>query len=157
VLWHHNFMPIQAVLFRRELFDAYGGFDPDLEQLEDWNLWVRYSLKRDFAMVEKVTSLYRVPARADQAADRQQVLDDYYAKATAKHALLHLDLNPNDVVALAQGYAQQPQFAAAALPPPPSARPLSGVRRFVLAVPGLRLLYHPLRSLYRGSARLRGH
>jgi GT2 family glycosyltransferase len=157
VLWHHNFMPIQAVLFRRELFDAYGGFDPDLEQLEDWNLWVRYSLKRDFAMVEKVTSLYRVPARADQAADRQQVLDDYYAKATAKHALLHLDLNPNDVVALAQGYAQQPQFAAAALPPPPSARPLSGVRRFVLAVPGLRLLYHPLRSLYRGYTRLRGH
>jgi hypothetical protein len=149
-------MPIQAVLFRRELYQAHGGFDPELDQLEDWNLWVRYSLRRDFAMIEKVTSLYRVPARPDHAADRQQVLDDYYAKAVAKHGQLQLALNPNEVVALAQGYARQ--TGVAVLPPPvPAARPLAGLRQFVLRTPGVRLMYHPLRRLYQGLRRLRGY
>jgi GT2 family glycosyltransferase len=156
VLWHHNYMPIQAVLFRRELFEEHGGFDPELDQLEDWNLWVRYSLRRDFAMVEKVTSLYRVPARPDHAADRQQVLDDYYAKAVAKHGQLQLALNPNEVVALAQGYARQ--TGVAVIPAAPAAsRPLSGLRKLVLRTPGLRLLYHPLRGLYGRLRRLRGY
>jgi len=158
VLWHHNYMPIQAVLFRRELFEEHGGFDPELDQLEDWNLWVRYSLHRDFAMVEKVTSLYRVPARPDHAADRQQVLDDYYAKAVAKHGQLQLALNPNEVVALAQGYARQTGLAVVPpAVPAPAARPLAGLRRLVLGTPVLRLMYHPLRRLYHALRRVRGY
>ncbi len=75
ILWHHNFMPIQAVLFRRELYEQYGGFCGDLENLEDWNLWVRYTQSRDFMLVPKVTSLYRVPADEGKALERQQSLD----------------------------------------------------------------------------------
>ena len=47
-LWHHNFMPIQAVLFHRSLFERYGGFAEDMHQLEDWNLWTRYTMQDDF-------------------------------------------------------------------------------------------------------------
>ncbi len=151
VLWHHNYLPIQTVLFRRELYEQNGGFDVDLDQLEDWNLWVRYSLHRDFMMVDKVTSLYRVPARADHAADRQQVLDDYYAKAVAKHGQLKLQLSPNDVVAMTQGFSLQPQIPS----PVPAERPLAGLRRVVVSTPGLRLLYHPLRRVYHRLKRLR--
>ena len=34
----------------------------DMDQLEDWNLWTRYTLEDDFVMVDKTTSKYRVPA-----------------------------------------------------------------------------------------------
>lgn len=133
------------------MYEQNGGFDVDLDQLEDWSLWVRYSLHRDFMMVDKVTSLYRVPARADHAADRQQVLDDYYAKAVAKHGQLKLQLSPNDVVAMAQGFSLQPQIPS----PVPAERPLAGLRRVVVSTPGLRLLYHPLRRVYHRLKRLR--
>ena len=61
-LWHHNFLPIQAVLFHRSLYERHGGFAEDMDQLEDWNLWTRYTLEDDFVLVEKTTSKYRVPA-----------------------------------------------------------------------------------------------
>ncbi|MEO8848820.1 MAG: glycosyltransferase family 2 protein, partial [Casimicrobiaceae bacterium] len=59
-LWHHNFLPIQAVLFHRCLYERHGGFAEDMDQLEDWNLWTRYTLDDDFLLVEKTTSKYRV-------------------------------------------------------------------------------------------------
>jgi len=37
-LWHHNYLPIQAVLFSRALYERHGGFAEDMDQLEDWNL-----------------------------------------------------------------------------------------------------------------------
>src|SRR4029079_17817904 len=52
-LWHHNFLPIQAVLFHRRLYERYGGFEEDMDQLEDWNLWTRYTLEEEFVQVEK--------------------------------------------------------------------------------------------------------
>jgi hypothetical protein len=33
-LWHHNYLPIQAVLFHRGLYEQYGGFAEDMDQLE---------------------------------------------------------------------------------------------------------------------------
>lgn len=102
ILWHHNYLPIQSVMFRRSLYQAKGGFDPELDNLEDWNLWVRYTLEQDFEMIDKVTSLYRVPARPDDALKRQHVLDDYYAKAMAKHGTLQVTLNPKQVVQMAE-------------------------------------------------------
>ena len=46
-LWHHNYLPIQAVLFHRSLYERHGGFAQDMDQLEDWNLWTRYTLEDD--------------------------------------------------------------------------------------------------------------
>lgn len=60
-LVRENMMPIQAVLFRRSVYEQEGGFNERLSQLEDWNLWVRYAAYGTFANVPKLTSLYRTP------------------------------------------------------------------------------------------------
>ncbi|HEX3659042.1 MAG TPA: glycosyltransferase [Pirellulales bacterium] len=72
-----NFLPIQGVLFRRELFERYGGFDERLECLEDWDLWRRYLAAGEFAHVDRVTSMHRVPADARQAHARYRQLQSY--------------------------------------------------------------------------------
>ena len=77
VLSRFNYMPIQAVLFRRRMFELYGGFDPRLENLEDWELWRRYSWLHDFRYCPKTTSLYHVPFDATVRAARQVKLDEY--------------------------------------------------------------------------------
>ena len=48
-------------MFEKKLFDLYGGLDEEVDALEDWDLWVRFSLHTDFIYVEKTTSIYRVP------------------------------------------------------------------------------------------------
>jgi GT2 family glycosyltransferase len=97
-LWHHDFIPIQALLFHRSLFDAYGGFDEAMDQLEDWNLWTRYTLEEDFALVEKTTSKYRVPADPHAAQERQASLDAAYAGAIERQASMRLAVTPREVM-----------------------------------------------------------
>jgi glycosyltransferase involved in cell wall biosynthesis len=73
-----NIAPIQAVLFRRYAFEARGGLREDLDLLEDWNLFCRYSTLGDFLHVPKLTSLYRVPSDPSAWAARQRALDGVY-------------------------------------------------------------------------------
>ncbi len=138
LVWHHNFMPIQTVLFRRELYDRLGGFDTGLENLEDWNLWVRYTLERDFMLVPKLTSLYRVPANPDKVRERQDVLDRYYAIAQAKHATLSVSMSPPQVLAAAEQLARELYVVAV---------PVRSLRSPVLGLPVLRWFYYPARRL----------
>ena len=135
-LWHHNYFPIQTVLFHRRLYEEYGGFDLELENLEDWNLWVRYSLKNDFKLIQKVTSLYRVPDQLEKAIQRQAVLDDYYAKAKAKHDLLKVELTLPEIKQILEEATHQNQVAGV---------PISWIKQMVLNTPILRNLYHPLK------------
>lgn len=100
ILWHHNYIPIQSIVFRRALYEQYGGFDPELDNLEDWNLWVRYSQELDFRLIEKVTSLYRVPACVQQASDRRDTLISYYDIACRKHDGLQVKLPLPEVRAI---------------------------------------------------------
>ena len=139
LLWHHNFMPIQTVLFQRKLYETYGGFDPELDNLEDWNLWVRYSLKHDFLMVPKVTSLYRVPAAVDKALQRQAVLDDYYGKAQAKHALLKIEMSPPEILKMAEQLSKELYIGVI---------PSSWLRNVFLKTPLLNKLYYPVKRLW---------
>lgn len=87
-----NFMPIQTILFRRGLFEAEGGFDLDLDHLEDWNLWSRYANHGDFEMIPKLTSLYRTPADPAARAQRQADLDAAYLRVKALNALRRQEL-----------------------------------------------------------------
>lgn len=57
----NNYIPIQTIMFEKSLFYELGGLDESLELLEDWDLWVRYSTVTDFAFLDEVTSIYRVP------------------------------------------------------------------------------------------------
>jgi GT2 family glycosyltransferase len=107
VLWHHNYLPIQAVMFHRGLWERYGGFDEEMDQLEDWNLWTRYTLEDDFVLVEKTTSKYRVPANARIAADRQARLDRAYADAIERQRKLFVTLSPRAISEMAEAYSGQ--------------------------------------------------
>ncbi len=148
LIWHHNYLPIQTVLFQRTLFEKYGGFDPELDNLEDWNLWVRYSLFHDFEMVPKVTSLYRVPAKVETAVERQQLLDDYYAKAQEKHAQLRLELSPTQVLEAAEQLSRELYISIV---------PTKTIRQYILKIPGIRWLYQPLRKVVNYMRRARAN
>jgi GT2 family glycosyltransferase len=105
-LWHHNFLPIQAVLFSRRLYERHGGFAEDMDQLEDWNLWTRYTLEDDFILVPKTTSKYRVPAEAHVAAGRQAMLDRAYADALERQRNMRMTLSPRELAEMADRYAR---------------------------------------------------
>ncbi|MCA8296525.1 glycosyltransferase family 2 protein [Burkholderia sp. AU30198] len=130
-IWHHNFIPIQAILFRRALFEQYGGFNVQLDRLEDWDLWVRYCQRNDFELVEKVTSEYRVPAQDSVASVRQQELDDYYQKAVQARDGMVLQMTPNEVMKYAEELAKIMY---------PIAVSRSRLRAIALRIPGIWVL-----------------
>jgi GT2 family glycosyltransferase len=143
-LWHHNFMPIQTVLFHRDLYARYGGFAEDMDQLEDWNLWTRYTLDDDFAFVEKTTSKYRVPAGVRDAAGRQERLDRAYQNAVERQRELRITLSPREISRMAEDYARSQSLVMVSR---------SDMRRFVVERPWLARIAAWRRPIVR---RLRG-
>lgn len=85
ILCHHNYIPIQCIMFEKALFEEYGGLDETVDALEDWDMWVRYSLHADFEFVLKTTSLYRVPANRKINEKRQKELDNALIYMREKH------------------------------------------------------------------------
>lgn len=81
----HNLFPIQAVMFSRGVYEELGGLNEELDVLEDWNLWVKYSTKHDFLCVEKTTSIYRVPMQRNVSESRQRELDEAYQHVKKIH------------------------------------------------------------------------
>jgi glycosyltransferase involved in cell wall biosynthesis len=128
VMWHHNYFPIQAVLFHRSLYERYGGFAEDMEQLEDWNLWTRYTLEDDFVLLEKTTSKYRVPAKPSEAAGRQELLDRAYRDAVERQRAMRVNLSPLEISEMAETYARSQSLLLVSR---------NDVRRFVGARPWL--------------------
>ena len=49
------------MMFSRDLFVINGGFNENLDVLEDWDLWRRYCQQTDFLFIQNLTCLYRVP------------------------------------------------------------------------------------------------
>ena len=85
VLKHHNFIPIQAIVFERSLYERHGGFDSELDNLEDWNLWVRFASTSKFKLIDKTTSMFRTPWDIGEKSRRQSILDNYIEVAIAKN------------------------------------------------------------------------
>lgn len=97
ILMKHNYFTIQSVLFERTLAMERGGFEEDLEVLEDWVLWNKYALENQFVYVPKVTSLYRTPADALIIQQRHAAFGEGYPVALVRinrqskgHRDLHL-------------------------------------------------------------------
>jgi glycosyltransferase involved in cell wall biosynthesis len=61
-LLQSNFIPILSVLVRRSSYDAVGGFDSNLNQVEDYDLFLK--IAKDFKVyaVQKAFCIYRVHA-----------------------------------------------------------------------------------------------
>lgn len=77
----NNFLPIQTVMFHRSLFEQYGGLREELDALEDWDMWLRYAAHEDFAYVNQVTSMYRLPLKRFQ---RDKVLYQAYDEVSKR-------------------------------------------------------------------------
>ena len=72
------------VLFERTLVVERGGFEDDLEVLEDWVLWNKYARNNQFVYVPKVTSLYRTPADELIIQQRHAAFGEGYSVALVK-------------------------------------------------------------------------
>lgn len=99
-LCHHNYIPIQTILFEKSLFQEHGGLDESLDALEDWDLWVRYSLYTDFTCVPKTTSLYRVPYDRKENARRQKTLDEALITVREKQRAYVQKISVYDIAAM---------------------------------------------------------
>jgi len=93
LLWHKNYIPIQCVLFERDLFKECGGMSAEMPAFEDWDLWLRFSQKTDFLYVPKTTSIYRVPYNSDKKYVRQMVLDSELSTIEARKKELLRDVS----------------------------------------------------------------
>jgi hypothetical protein len=120
-----------------------------MDQLEDWNLWTRYTLDDDFEFVEKTTSKYRIPAKASDSAGRQALLDKAYADAVERQRALKLTLSPYDVSRMAEGYARSQSVVMVSR---------GDLRRYVGARPWLARIVawrHPVMRRLRGRGAAR--
>lgn len=104
MLCHHNYIPIQAIMFEKSLFEKYGGLDESLDALEDWDLWVRYSMYTDFTCIPKTTSIYRTPANRSNNAERQKALDDALVVVRNKHKGYIQKISVYDIAVLYQNH-----------------------------------------------------
>ena len=95
-LRQHNYIAIQSILFDRQLYVDRGGFDTNLDYLEDWNLWVRYGWNNTFVYVPKLTSMYRVPALEAEFQRRFDLLNGAYAAVCQSNAEALAQLGRHD-------------------------------------------------------------
>lgn len=93
-----NLFPIQAVMFEKSIYDKYGGMDENLDNLEDWEMWQRYSTENAYLYVPKTTSLYRVPAKQENYIERKEELDSYYNVAKAKIDERNIVIKPKELL-----------------------------------------------------------
>jgi alpha-1,3-rhamnosyltransferase len=56
----YNFVPAGTVMYRRDVFDAIGGYDNDGILLEDWDFMLRASKVTEFCAVDEVLLRYRI-------------------------------------------------------------------------------------------------
>ncbi len=94
----YNFLPINCVLFKKACFEKCGGFDEELDFLEDWDLWLRFAYQfRPFALMPKVTSMYRVPMTISNLEERDARFKEYRHKVRMKHDHNELTISTSDL------------------------------------------------------------
>lgn len=100
MLCHHNYIPIQCIMFEKSLYEQYGGLDETVDALEDWDLWVRYSLYTDFIFINKTTSIYKVPYEESINKQRQKALDKALVVMREKHKSYIQNVSVNSLAKL---------------------------------------------------------
>ncbi|GGI05274.1 UDP-glucose 4-epimerase GalE [Egicoccus halophilus] len=73
------------VLVRRELLDTVGGFDPTIDMVADWDMWIRLAREGDPALVARPVVAYRLHSGnmsngVDEVLRTAAVLQDRYAE-----------------------------------------------------------------------------
>ncbi|MDR1083757.1 MAG: glycosyltransferase [Deltaproteobacteria bacterium] len=78
-----NFISISTV-FKRELYEKRGGFDPEILYYQDWNLWLRYGYNNNFYYLPKCTWLFRTPSSLIKMANRHFIYRSLRSKIIDK-------------------------------------------------------------------------
>ena len=75
-LLYENFVPILTVLMKREIFatNGYLNEDPNIRAAEDYEYWLRASLKFDFGYIDQPLALYRVHSECVSGAINRPLL-----------------------------------------------------------------------------------
>ncbi|MBN9543624.1 MAG: glycosyltransferase [Alphaproteobacteria bacterium] len=81
---YKNILPINAVLFPKSLFTNYGGFDTDLDALEDWVLWAKYLKHINLAYSNIGSAIYYVPFSLKKYFSRRKIIKIHYTKAAQR-------------------------------------------------------------------------
>ncbi len=97
LLCYMNLFPIQSVMFSRELYEKHGGFDEELDMLEDWDLWVRYASDTDFIKVSEVTSVYYTPYKGKNKRQRDAAMKKAADRILQKHELYPINLSAGQI------------------------------------------------------------
>lgn len=97
LLCSFNYIPIQSIMFSRTLYDKWGGFDEELDFLEDWDLWVRYAVKSRFVSLPEVTSKYFVPYRSTKKMERNRQMEVALEMVKQKFAEYSTELSVDDI------------------------------------------------------------
>ncbi|MES2634419.1 MAG: glycosyltransferase [Pseudomonadota bacterium] len=74
-----NYLPIHAVLFRREAARRVAGFDESLPIFEDWDFWLQLSRGGRFEHVDQVSATYRLGS-GDSGLYGNTALQEEYAQ-----------------------------------------------------------------------------
>lgn len=92
-----NLFPIQSVMFDRTLFEQYGGFDETLDVLEDWDLWLRYSMHCDFLRISAITSVYYTPFKSKKKQKREIALHSADEQLAVRRSAYRITLDANQI------------------------------------------------------------
>jgi len=140
---------------RGEVLDAIGGFEPELQYCEDWNLWLRLSLRTSFGVLPE--SLVRVRVHEGNTSgnpyllerDTFRVLDSFFSMpASAAYSPMRSRVYGTHWMVCAGSYLHKGRLI-------PSVRCVwRGVATYPASVS--RPLGLPLRQLARAFRRLRG-
>ncbi|MGF9699856.1 glycosyltransferase [Paenibacillus sp. MABNR03] len=91
-IFFENMFPIQAAMFKKELYEQVGGIDESLEWLEDWDLWIKFSMISKFIFSNQVTSVYHIPGDKETNTNRSKVLKRYEKQISNKY-LKYIELH----------------------------------------------------------------
>lgn len=97
LLCYMNYFPIQSIMFSKKIYRQCGGFDEELDLLEDWDLWVRYAMHTDFKKVQTVTSVYYTPYKSDQKKQREIFMHNSTDSIIEKHQKYNIELSVAEI------------------------------------------------------------
>jgi len=86
-----------SILMEREVFDKLGGFDESLSVCEDYDLWLRMSLKYPIAFLDEKLIIKR-GGQADQLSHKYWGMDRFRLKALEKLLRLNLSVDQRRLV-----------------------------------------------------------
>jgi len=76
-----NYIPINALLFDRRLFEKVGGFENNFPLLEDWSLWLKFlQIEEHWAASAEVSAIYHVPANRITAFRRRREIQRWVSR-----------------------------------------------------------------------------